>query len=67
MVVLVGGRVGYLSCNAGVSYKMLSHICGSWYFPKFLFKEGSFTWMNMASLMFLEVSYASLGMMLKQS
>ena len=61
------GRLGYLSCNVGVSCKMLSHICGSWYFPRFLFNEGSFTQMNMSSLMFLEVPCTSLCMMVKQS
>ena len=28
-------------------------MCGNWYFPLFLFNEGSLIQMNMASLMFL--------------
>ena len=59
--------LGYLSCSAGVSCRMLSHACGNWYFQMFLFSEGSFTWMNMASLMFLDVPCVSLCMMLKHS
>ena len=67
VLLAVKGRLGYLSCNIGVSCRMLSHIYGNWYFPWFLFKEGSFTQINMASLVFLEVPWASLSMMLKQS
>ena len=37
--------------RAWVFCSMWSHFCGSWYLPMFLFNEGSFTWMNMASLM----------------
>ena len=62
-----GELAGLLEFNAGVSCRMLSQMCGNSYFPRFLFKEGSFTWMNMASLMFLEVPCASLYMMLMQS
>ena len=61
-----GGRLDYLSCRIRVSCRMLSHMCGNWYLPRFLFKEGSFTLINIASLMFLEVPQASLHMMLKQ-
>ena len=43
-----------MSCSIGDACSMLSHMCGSWYFPKFLFKVGSLTHMNMASLMVLE-------------
>ena len=50
------GRFDSLICNACVSCKMLSHMCGSWYFPKFMLSDGSFTYMNMASFMFLEGS-----------
>ena len=49
----VGERFGCLTCNAGVSCKMLSQMCDSWHFPKFLFSNGSFTLMNIASVMFL--------------
>ena len=66
----VGDREGgldYLSCNIGESCRMLSNMCSNWYLPRFLFKEGSFTLINMTSLMFLEVSWASLCMKLRQS
>ena len=56
-----------LSFSAGVSCRILSHTCGSWYLSKLLFKDGSFALMNMASLMFLVVHCASLWTMLKQS
>ena len=49
------GELDYLSCSIGVSWRMLSHMCSSWYFPRFLFKVGSFTLINMASLMYLKV------------
>ena len=59
--VLVGGkRVGRegrlegLSCNVGVPCSMLSHMCGSWYFLRFLFNVGSLTLINIASFMVLE-------------
>ena len=50
-----------------MSYRIWSHTCGSWYLPKFLFKEKSFVLKNMASLMFLVVPCPSLWTMLKQS
>ena len=63
----LGVRLDCLTCNAGVSHKMLSQICGSWYFPRFLLSEGSLMHINMASLMFLEELCVSLCMMLKHS
>ena len=42
-------------------------MCGSWYFPMFLFNEGSLTLINMASLTFLVLPCDSLCMMVKQS
>ena len=42
------------ACRSG------SHICSSWYFPRFLFKGGSCTWMNIASLMVLDCMLTSL-------
>ena len=69
-VVHVGGmgqgRV-YLSCRAGVSCRMLSQMCVNWYSLQFLFNEGSFTQMNMTSLMFLDVPCDSLCMIVKYS
>ena len=38
--ILVGVCVDYLSLSAGVSCRIWSHNCGSWYLPKFLFKVG---------------------------
>ena len=43
-----------LTSDADVSCKILSQMCGSWNFPKFLLSNGSFTCMNMVSFMFLE-------------
>ena len=54
-------------CSIAVYCRMLSHMCGNWYMARFLFEEGSFTLINMPSLMFLGVSWASLCMMLKKS
>ena len=48
-----GGKEG-LSCNIGIPCSMLSHMCGSWYFPRFLFNIGSLTLVNIASFMVLE-------------
>ena len=39
-------------------------MCSSWYLPKFLFKGGSCTHMNMASFMVLERLFTSLCTML---
>ena len=61
------GDGDYLSLCTGVSCRIWFHTCGSWFLPKFLFKEGSFALMNMASLMFLIVPCDSLWTMLKQS
>ena len=46
---------------------MWLQICGTWYFPKFLINEGSFTQMNIASLMFLIFPSDSMCTMEKQS
>ena len=63
----VRGKAELLTCNAGVSCKMLSQIFGSWYFPRFLLSEGSLTCISMVSLMFLEEPCVSLCMMSKHS
>ena len=63
----VGGLQCYLSLSGGVSCRIWSHTCGSWYLPKFLFREGSLALMYMASLMLLVVPCAFLWTMLKQS
>ena len=57
----------YLSLSPGVSFSIWSHTCGSWYLPRFLFKDGSLALMYMASLMCLVVPCVSLWTMLKQS
>ena len=43
---VVGEVLYYLMCSEGVSFNTWSHTCGSWNFPKFLFKEGSLTLMK---------------------
>ena len=62
-----GSAVYYLSWCVGVSCSIWFQICGNWYFPMFLLSEGSFTWMNMASLIFLVLPCGSLCIMVKQS
>ena len=61
------GGVVYLSWSVGVSCRIWSHTCNSWYLPKFLFKEESFPLINMASLMFHSLPCASIWTILKQS
>ena len=50
-----------------MSFSTWSQTCGSWNFPKFLFRDGSFTLIYMASLMFLVSPCASLSTMVKHS
>ena len=50
-----------------MSCKTWSQMCGSWYFPKFLLSEGSFTQMYTASLMFLMTPWDFLSTMVKHS
>ena len=64
---VVGKVLYYFRCSEGVSFNNWSHTCGSWNFPKFLFKEGSLTLMHMASLMFLVKPCDSLSSMEKHS
>ena len=60
------GVVGcYLS--SGDLTSSSSHMCGSWYLPMFLFRDGSLTLMNNASLMALAIFWSSLPTMLKLS
>ena len=68
MVPVGGGeRLDCFTCDTGVSCKMLSQMCGSWYFSRFLLRDGSLTCMNMASFMFLEGPCVSWCMILKHS
>ena len=39
-------------CNSGDLASTSSQMCGSWNLPMFLLRDGSFTLMNIASLMF---------------
>ena len=41
----------YLNLSSGDLTNTSSHMCGSWYFPIFLFREGLFILINIASLM----------------
>ena len=43
----------YFSSNSGDLTNTSSHICGSWYLPIFLFRDGLSTLISMASLMVL--------------
>ena len=60
----VVGRLEGLHCKVGDAQSRWSHMWGSWYFPRFLLRVGSCTWMNMASLMVLEWLLTSLWTML---
>ena len=57
----------YLSFSSGNLTNTSSHICGSWYLPKFLFRDGSLTLINIAYLMALAMLWSSLPTMLKLS
>ena len=62
------GLVGcYMSLSSGDLTSTSSHLCGSWYLPMFLFRDGSLTLINVASLMALIVIWSSLPTMLKLS
>ena len=62
------GVVGcYLSFSSGNLISTSSDICGSWCLPMFLFRDGSLTLINIASLMALAISWSSLPTMLKLS
>ena len=49
----------YLNFISGDLANNSSHICGSWYLPMFLFRDGSFTLINIASLMVLAIFFMS--------
>ena len=51
---------GYLKWRAAVSCRTSSQMWGSWYFTRFLLRDGSLTQINMASLMVLVTQCASL-------
>ena len=57
----------YLNFNSGDLTNTSSHMCGSWYLPMFLFRDGSFTLINIASLMVLPMPWSSLPTVLKLS
>ena len=56
-----------LRCREGVSCRTSSHMRDSWYFPRFLLRDGSLIQMNLASFMVLVMSGVSLPTMEKQS
>ena len=57
----------YLRCNSGDLASTSSQMCGSWNLPMFLLRDGSFTLMKIASLMFLAILLSSLPTILKLS
>ena len=57
----------YLSMSPGLSCSIWSHTYCSWYFSRFLFKDGSLALMYMASFMCLVVPWVYVWTMLKQS
>ena len=54
----------YLSLSSGDLTNTSSHMCGSWYLPIFLFRDGSLPLINIASLMALAMLWSSLPTML---
>ena len=62
-MLIVGCGVG-LCWNMGEACRRWSHMCGSWYLAKFMFKGGSCMHMNIASLIVLEWLFTSLCTML---
>ena len=60
-------KLTYLNWSAGESCRTWSHMCRSWYFPKFLLREGSFTQIYIASFMFLVIPCDSVSTMVKHS
>ena len=59
--------VCHFSCSEGVSCSTSSHRWGRFHLPRFLLRDGSFTWMYMASLTVLVTPSASLSIMVKHS
>ena len=57
----------YLNLSFGDLTNTSSHIYDSWYLPIFLFQEGSFILINVASLMVLAMLWSSLPTILKFS
>ena len=57
----------YLSLSSGDLTSTSSHMCGSWYLPIFLFRDGSLTLINNASLMALAIPWSSMPTILKLS
>ena len=57
----------YLSLSSDDLTNTSSHICGSWYLPVFLFKDGSLTLNGIDSLMDLAILWSSLPTMLELS
>ena len=67
MVGVAVGWLGGLHWRVGDASSRGSHMCGSWYFPMFLLRGGSWTRINMDSLMVLEWLVVSLCRILKPS
>ena len=57
----------YLSLSYSEFTSTSSHMCGSWFFPIFLFRDGSLTLVRTASLMDLAMFWSSLPARLKLS
>ena len=55
----------YCSLSSMLLIRTSSHMCGRWYFPMFLFRDGLLTLMNIDSLISLERFCSSLPTMLK--
>ena len=57
----------YFNCSSGDLSSTSSQICGSWYLPIFLLRDGSLTLISIASLIVLVILWSSMPTMLKLS
>ena len=57
----------YFSCISGDLTSTSSQMCGSWYLPIFLFRDGSLTVISISSLINLVILWSPLPTMLKLS
>ena len=61
------GHLYYFNLSSEMLSRTSSHICGRWYLPTFLFKDGLLTLMYRASFIALLRLFSSLPIMLKWS
>ena len=65
MALMLWAFIIYLNFNSGDVTSTSSHMCGSWNLPIFLFREGSYTLISIASVIVLAIPWSSLPTILK--